>query len=279
MKQKLVLAFIVISLVSCNNKQSKENIGSTDTINTLLDTLTTTENGSALDSIAEIELDDTYTQNFSYKGINIFEPREYEVSDFSKHILHTMEPLIGLFHTGNKYELRTCKIVKNNIFENECTGSAMMEPTLNVKGNCLFLFKGLETYNKQVLDTVPGNIKVWLNQPKNFKFKNIEYTLRSEGKLISKSGSGKNYFENISNYKLYLTQGNKSQCILEMRYFADTMTEIIFVGDLDGDNKPDFIISSPDHYEATRILLYLSSYAQGDNLVKLVSITFDSLAC
>lgn len=278
MKQNLVLAFIIISLVSCNNKQSKENTDFTDTI-TLQDTLTNIVEESALDSIAEIELDDAYTQNFSYKGINIFEPREYEVSDFSKHILHVMDPLVGLFHRGNKYEMKDCKIIKNNVFENECTGNPMMEPTLNIKGNCLYLFKGLHAYNKHVIDTIPGGIRVWLNQVKRFNFNNTEYSFRSEGRLISKSGSGNDYFENISNYKLYITKGDKSQCIVEMKYFADTMTEIIFIGDLDGDKKPDLIISSPDHYEASRILLFLSSYTQGDDLLKLVSITFDSLAC
>lgn len=277
MKKNFVFVFIIISLVSCNNKQSQVNDNSVDTITIAADTTTLIEKDT--DDIANIELDEEYIQNFSYKGINIFEPRVYESTDFTKQLLHIMQPLAGLFHKGNKYELKECKIVKNNVYEDECSGSTMLEPTLDIKGNCLYLIKGLKSFDKNVLDTVPANIKVWLNKTHSFTFNNTGYQFRSEGKLISKNGSGDEYYENIRDYKLYLSTGDKTQCIVQMKYFADTMTEILFIGDLDKDGKPDLIISSPDHYESNRLLLFLSSYAGSNEIVKLVSITADSFAC
>lgn len=40
--------------------------------------------------------------------------------------------------------------------------------------------------------------------------------------------------------------------------YVDTITEIEFIGDLDGDNQPDFIISSPSFYEESRYIIFLS---------------------
>lgn len=280
MKTKAFFPIVCLTLLACNPKQNSNDINPSDTV--IVDI--TKPDSSAIipdtiDIIKNEQLDDNYINNFSFKHIEIFEPRAYEESDYTKHMLRVMEPLFGLFQKGNKYELKRCKIIKNNIYNEECSEAPVMEPTLDVKGNCLYLFKGVNFVAKAVLDTVPSGYKVWVGQTKNFKFKGVDYQLKSEGRVLSKSGKGEEYFENIRDYKLYLISDNKAQCIVEMKYFADTMTEIRWIGDLDGDNKPDFIISSPDHYESNRIMLFLSSMAEGQNMVKLVSIMVDTYAC
>jgi hypothetical protein len=152
---------------------------------------------------------------------------------------------------------------------------------LDTGENPLFLFRGLEHYNAStVIDTIPANLKIWTGQEKDFTFNNASYQLRAEGIVLEKGNEDTEmYYENIKNYKLYLTCGDKTQCIVEMEKFDGTMTELQWIGDLDGDGKPDFIVSSPEWYESYRILLLLSSYAGADDLVKLVSVTVDSFDC
>lgn len=278
MSKKWLLIPFVLFFISCNNKQAQKTEAQiTDSIATV-DSLELLEKPSELE-FEEIVLDEAYLENFSYKGIQLFEPRPYEENDFSKDLFNIMEPLIGVFKNGKKYEIKSCKVAKTNLFESDCDGTIMIEPTLNVKGNCLYLIKGVDFKTKNVVDTVPAGVKVWLKKSYTFEFNKIQYTLNSEGDLVSRSDSRDGYYENIRNYKLYLTDGANNQCIVDMKYFVETMTEILFIGDLDGDNKPDFIINSPDHYEAVRLMLFLSSYAEKDEIVKQVSITADSFSC
>lgn len=77
----------------------------------------------------------------------------------------------------------------------------------------------------------------------------------------------------ILNYKLYLMADKEAQTITQLLVaqpaFDDEMTDIIFAGDIDGDQFPDLIIDTSGHYNATEPTLYLSRPAESTQLLKI----------
>ena len=281
-KLLLVFRYILFIIACCYVTTSCNQVNNQKIVdNATTDSLVSNQNFDNREDEDDHEFYENNFRNYSYQGINIFQKMGYTQSDYTKEIFHIMDTIIGLFKTGNTYSLKQCWIEKVNVYENECTGGIQIEPTLNTKNTPLFLFRGFKHYNQNIaIDTIPANLKLWTGKKEDFIFNNVSYQLRAEGTVLEKMNEGTEmYYENIKNYKLYLTSGNKTQCIVEMKKFNDTMTRICWIGDIDGDGKPDFIISSPEWYEDYRILLFLSSYADSNELVKLVSITVDSFAC
>lgn len=138
--------------------------------------------------------------------------------------------------------------------------------------------KSIKTENKTILFIQPGRLKagiksavsiskelLWPGVNTTFKCHGVEYTLAGKGTINGSEtytdDADQTYaFHSVSNYSLQLTgpQGNIFTLVDE-ESFNDTFIELLFVGDLDGDNLPDFIISAPRHYEEERTLLILST--------------------
>ncbi len=78
----------------------------------------------------------------------------------------------------------------------------------------------------------------------------------------------------MQNYKLYLTANingkETTQLLIAQPNFDDNMIEIIFAGDIDGDNLMDFIIDTSRHYNMFSPTLYLSKPAGKGQIVKPV---------
>lgn len=270
---KYLFVLLLPFLLACNLKQNSESKKETDIKLPESDTIDVSDD--------DYVFDESYYKDFAYKDIKIFESRAYINEPSIEELFNIMDTITGLFYSNNVYNFKYCKIIKTNVFENECGVDPFIAPTLNVKDSCLYLFRGLNNLKKSVLARVSINlpVRLWPGQITKFTFNNTVYELRAEGKVLRSSGIGDALWQDVRNYKLYLTVAHKSQCIVEMKYFNETMTEIRWIGDLDGDSKPDFIVSSPDHYETSRIMLFLSSLAEEGEIVKLVSVKVDSSNC
>jgi hypothetical protein len=139
----------------------------------------------------------------------------------------------------------------------------------------LFVIKGLKPKKKPVksLALQPNELlSVKVGETYSFRFGRKTYTLRAEGTVIDERD--KDYYEgwywdNVKDYKLFLSDGKNEQLITTVSHFQNTSPDILWVGDLDDDGKPDFLVCTATWYENERIELYLSSIAGKDELVKL----------
>jgi|GEM_PF-6696194 len=78
-----------------------------------------------------------------------------------------------------------------------------------------------------------------------------------------------------SNYVLNIENNNLTQKIAELSTFHDSIPELLWAGDLDRDNKMDFIFYLSPNYLVQLYYLFLSSYSQKDQLVGAASCFMD----
>lgn len=200
--------------------------------------------------------------NHRYSGG--FNPRGYEQFDYT-----------GLFKINNKFYLKPTRIIVETSYD-ACSGDSIFNIFTTGTEECLYLFSGLKPYTK-------GNIKTHaIAENRRFVAPKKNYIFDFNKKHYSFTGDGEETEPGvILNYRLILTDENtgKSQIIIKETALEKTKVEILFVGDLDGDTKPDFIINAPPYPETRNILLFLSSKAQNGEMVTLSSQQLDWFDC
>jgi hypothetical protein len=192
----------------------------------------------------------------------------------------TGEIWLGLFRQGNRYILRSTKIIVKRVNDpiidepNQKTGKSV---SVNEVSKPLFLVKSPNKLTE-------GEIKslFWMNinnlaedkysdassLKKNFvqeyDFDGTKYNLRVKSG-VNKKG------ENI--ISLILEGDGKSQVIHSLKSFeeGDYLGSVYFVGDLDRDNKPDFYFDLYFHDNVEYKNLFLSSKAKKGKLVEKVA--------
>ncbi|MCB0699151.1 MAG: hypothetical protein H6551_10140 [Chitinophagales bacterium] len=81
----------------------------------------------------------------------------------------------------------------------------------------------------------------------------------------------------IANYKLYLERDSAgvktTQLVMARPFYAGLylIGSFFFVGDIDRDGKPDFVLETSNNYNGSNPTLFLSSYAKPGELVKAVA--------
>ena len=181
---------------------------------------------------------------------------------------------IELHKKGDNYFLDKAKY-KITRHEDQCAGG---------------YYSAIETKRKTLLFIDKPNLKlgevanIKINKDKlcpgeknTFSYKNINYYIRAEGDIISEGKSSGDNGEierscEVKNYKLFIStdKTNEESLFLEESSFNDTFTQLLFVGDIDADGKLDFIFNASRDYEEERVVLYLSSYAKDNEIIKKV---------
>ena len=105
-----------------------------------------------------------------------------------------------------------------------------------------------------------------------YEFEGIKYQLYA----IGDANKDKKLKYPFVNYKLYFTaevEGKKiGQTIIEKMYFDDKLPQIIFAGDIDGDQKLDFLINTSFEKDAQNPTLFLSKTAPTGSLLQVAGM-------
>jgi hypothetical protein len=180
----------------------------------------------------------------------------------------------GLFIKNGNYSLKQAhlaiKVVQDVVVDEEDEMSGW-EVKTKEPDSSLILISGLDllpssrikTFNLNKKELFPGDSII-------FDYNNTIYTFYVTG---NKKKVSEDWYE-VTNYKLYLKEKNngkeKSQLIRATGNFDDAYTSFIWIGDIDGDMKLDFIVDITKHYNNSRKALYLSTKANSEEVVKYV---------
>lgn len=188
---------------------------------------------------------------------------------------------IDLYEKNGKYYLGKADFKLESGFS-ECSGDST-KGIISENKTVLFL-DSKELKLGEIKSLKIDKNKVWPKEKMAFTFNNIDYFLRAEGEILSSfkvhnDDDKVEIFHNVKNYKLYIsTSAIPEKLLLKEESFNDTFVELFFAGDIDNDGKLDFIFRANRNYEEERVILFLSSKAEKENVVKKVSeiaIQFD----
>ncbi|MCT2562086.1 hypothetical protein [Chryseobacterium herbae] len=214
------------------------------------------------------------------EAISILLPKEYR--DFGKEneVNGLAKDWLDLYQKNGKFYLGKADYTVTREYS-ECSGDSTK--VINSKNNSLLLIGHSRLTSGEIKTVKIVKNKIWPKEKLKFHFGNEEYTLRAEGKVLSsekvQTDEGEELYQNVKDYKLYLSANNAQETLfLEEESFNYTFVELLFIGDIDKDGKPDFIFGANRDYEEERVILYLSSQAKKGKLIKKaaeVAIQFD----
>ncbi|MDJ1471820.1 hypothetical protein QNI19_29730 [Cytophagaceae bacterium DM2B3-1] len=184
----------------------------------------------------------------------------------------------GLFQTTTGYYVKKTivqvKTVYDALLDTKYVWSGR-QVSVSDKDTCLLLITGISLPERNIDTVVMSQKTIWPSEKNSFTVDSITYTLRATGKRQKISNE-------VSDYRLYISiikDGvEKQQLLVEHDVFDDTMTVVMWVGDLDGDYKPDAIIDVSNHYNNHRPALFLSGEASEKEIMKKVA-EFSQLGC
>jgi len=267
MKKPIILLLSLIALFSCKDKtEPGMRKVSHDKKEKQLHNKNTEQKPVAVEKI-----DDTF---------EILIPRQYRDFGNENDVDKLKENWLDLYQKDGKYYLGKADYTITKGFS-ECSGDSTK--IINSKNNSILFLNSPQLAIGEIKTVNIKKNKIWPKEKLKFNFENKEYTLRAEGKVLSSekvhTDNGEEIYQNVKNYKLYIsTLNSPEQLFLEEESFNDTFVELLFIGDIDKDGKPDFIFGANRDYEEERVILYLSSKAAKGKLIKKISeisIQFD----
>jgi hypothetical protein len=172
------------------------------------------------------------------------------------------EEWFGLYELSNGFSLIKSKITvsaildSNGMYDTEVLVDQTLRPHFLVKGSGKFTEGFVKTVYR-------GSLLLTPTRECRFFWEGVWYNI---------AASGYQKGESIKNYEITLYGEDESQrIVLRPNAYVDGLPSIMWVGDLDRDNKPDLLIDLSDHYNASEPTLFLSSYASNKELVQRVA--------
>lgn len=170
----------------------------------------------------------------------------------------------GLFKSGDSFYIELTSLEFATFHDeivDEKGDSTSVEITVANQDSCIMLISKMANLTERSLDTA------WWERISIYPDDSLELNDGNQDYLFTATGEGKKPEKRgwypVKNYKLYqktIENGETVEHLLVAQpYFDDVFTEILFIGDIDGDGVLDYIIETSNKYSWSRPTLYLSS--------------------
>ena len=277
-----IFAFIIDGCGQATKKQienernsSINNEQSNDTVN--------------IEQSDEVELDTLLIPQFPEKSdiktdVQILLPAGYrgtEPSDFKSMLSKEWYDFYQDSIT-KKYFLKKAEIVIGKYYD-DCLQDSTTD--IGSHRNSLILIKGINPQKEEIPSIPIKKCRIWVGETNAFSFNEKTYIFRGDGVTIKTDstifdGGKLERWDEVKNYKLFLSeQGKDEQIIVAIPSFNNSFVKILWIGDLDEDGKPDFILDTSRDYEEKTVLLFLSSKAKEGEIVKIVASSSYQFDC
>jgi hypothetical protein len=188
---------------------------------------------------------------------------------------------LGLFYKNKQYSLEKTSLQIIPTFDPVLDSDRVEKGSRTISGrevvgaspNVLFFINGLDRVKEGPVDSaIFKKVVLPVNKSLTYSFKGSNYNIRAYGdsiKLPSNEYVYQSYGWKVSGQK----KGKKVEQVLsEDQFFEDSIYVLLWAGDLDRDGVPDLLLDLSNHYNVSRIALFLSSKAEKGKLYKKVAL-------
>lgn len=256
-----ILSFLTI-LYSCNQQNNSNRSNKVDSLSykndSLISKIDTNQNldGRSIDSvkhIQDLEKESEKLQHLivSNKAIIPGSHRYMDQNDKTSKIINS--DWLSIYLENGQYKLGNQDLAIQEKGEDPCSGMDVEYIDTKISSLILLNLKNLASHE---LDTLAlENRVIQPNSPLKFQWKNQKYELVATGRTFTEAYERSKEWYTLTMYK----NGKKLRTLIIQNDYNDTQTSILLISDLDNDQIPDIIISSPRDYEEERILIFISS--------------------
>ena len=194
---------------------------------------------------------------------------------------------LSVSYEGGRYILRPAQINVNTVYDpvfdsdKAVNGKKMISgrEVVSLDSSTVFLITGLSNFTAGQLDTAAFDKSILpANKSLTYTFKGKRYQISAYGDSTQQHNAEyryQNYGWKVSGVK----KGKKiEQLLAEDKYFDDSIYMLLWAGDLDRDGIPDLLLDVSNHYNVSKIALFLSSKAEKGKLYKKVAV-FETIGC
>ncbi len=181
------------------------------------------------------------------------------------------EEWFGVYQTCKGDRLIASNILVEKRYQSIDSLEYMLRISLNPKRDPIFLVRGIPNLSERSVYTIFSG-KFFLSPPQtsiiNFS-DSVSYGFHATGTYKTEQGGTALY-----DYELNFFQFSAAHSQLLATFHQidlDNPPSILWAGDLDGGGKLDFILELANHYAASEKVLYLSSWAKGNDYVEEVA--------
>ena len=289
MIKNLIRLTLITSLISCNSGKPKNEPVGKD-IFAVADSAAAPDSAMPAGSVKADEYYENAQEDLGFKDypLTSFDDdstvRQYPATILTTGLFHNEEvhnddsrrSWYGIFQNADGYYIDTARVVIKRAMDpiaddkgGKITGWQVQTANSDTS---LLLFAGVNGLEKrQIKDISLRKKEIQPGDSVTYVYNGITYTLFATGDKVQEEPGAP---VTVSNYRLFIKAiingTERIQMLVAARGFDDRMTGIMFAGDIDGDNIPDLIINTSNHYNVTAPALYLSKPAGGNDVLKLM---------